>query len=41
MMEVLKAIGFMTLGGLLVHLHWLHAWRMYREGKKEGQQWRK
>ena len=35
-MEVLKAIGFMTLGGALVHLSWVHAWRMYRKGIQEA-----
>lgn len=35
-MEVLKAIGYMALGGVLVHLSWMHAWSMYKRGKQEG-----
>ena len=27
-------------GAFLAHLAHCYAWRMYREGKKEGQQWR-
>lgn len=36
MMEVLKAIGYMFLGGVLVHLSWVHAWRMYNRGRQEA-----
>lgn len=35
MIEVIKALGFMLLGGAAVHVSWLHAWRMYRAGKQE------
>ena len=37
MWEVLKYLAFMALGGFLVHISWLHAWRMYKKGKAEGQ----
>ena len=36
MIEVIKALGFMLLGGAAVHVSWLHAWRMYRTGKQES-----
>lgn len=36
MWEVGKALIFMAVGGVLTHLSWRHAWRMYREGKKES-----
>ena len=36
MWEVLKYLAFMALGGFLVHLAWLHSWKMYRKGKEEG-----
>ena len=36
MIEVIKALGFMLLGGVAVHISWLHAWRMYREGRREN-----
>ena len=35
MIEVIKALGFMLLGAIAVHISWLHAWKMYREGKRE------
>lgn len=37
MWNILIALGFMALGGLAVHVSWLHAWRMYKRGKEEGQ----
>lgn len=35
MIEVLKAVGYAAFGGMLVHLSWVHAWRMYRKGRAE------
>lgn len=37
MLDVLWALLFMTLGGLIVHVAWVHSWHMYRNGKAEGQ----
>lgn len=37
MWNVLYALIFMALGGLIVHVSWLHSWRMYKDGKMEGQ----
>ena len=37
MWDILWALLFMALGGAIVHVSWLHAWRMYRNGKAEGQ----
>lgn len=36
MWETIERLAFMALGGLMVHISWLHAWRMYKSGKKEG-----
>ena len=36
MWNILKALAFMGLGGLIVHVSWLHAWKMYNDGKREG-----
>lgn len=36
MIEVVKAIGFMTLGGFIVLVFENHAWNRYQQGKKEG-----
>lgn len=38
-MSVWAALGFMFLGGLLVGLFDLRAWKMYRDGKNEGLKW--
>ena len=35
-MTIWQALGFMFLGGTLVELFDLRAWKMYREGKREG-----
>lgn len=39
-MNVWQALGFMFLGGALVGAFDLRAWKMYREGKREGLEWR-
>ena len=36
MWDIMWALIFMALGGLLVHFSWLHAWIMYKNGKNEG-----
>lgn len=35
-MSILQAIGFMVLGGAIVEIFELHAWRRYQQGKREG-----
>lgn len=35
-MSILQAIGFMTLGGIIVEVFEIHAWRRYQQGKREG-----
>lgn len=37
MEDVVFALLFMALGGLMVHIAWVHSWRMYKSGKAEGQ----
>lgn len=37
MMDVFCALLYMALGGLIVHIAWLHSWHMYKNGKLEGQ----
>lgn len=37
MMTVIQALLFMALGGALVEVFELHAWRRYQQGKREGQ----
>lgn len=37
MWNIWWALLFMALGGLIVHIAWLHAWHMYKSGKAEGQ----
>ncbi len=39
-MNVWAALGYMFLGGALVELFDLRAWKLYREGKREGMEWR-
>lgn len=36
MIEVIKALLFMSLGGLLVEVFEVHAWRRYQQGRAEG-----
>lgn len=33
---VLQVIGFMALGGVIVEIFEIHAWRRYQQGKREG-----
>lgn len=35
--NILWALLFMILGGLIVHVAWVHSWHMYKNGKAEGQ----
>lgn len=35
-MTVLQALLFMGLGGLIVEIFEIHAWRRYQQGKREG-----
>lgn len=37
MMTVIQALLFMALGGALVEVFELHAWRRYQQGKRESQ----
>lgn len=36
MWNIWFALLFMALGGLIVHIAWMHSWRMYKRGKEEG-----
>lgn len=38
--EVIKALVFMALGGVIVEVFEIHAWRRYRQGKEEANDWR-
>lgn len=35
-MSIWAALGFMSLGAIIVEIYNYRAWRMYREGKSEG-----
>lgn len=35
-MSIWQAIGFMALGGIVVEVFEIHAWRRYQQGKREG-----
>lgn len=35
-MNIFAALGFMALGGLIVEIFEVHAWRRYQQGKAEG-----
>ena len=35
-MTIIQAIGFMTLGGVIVELFEIHAWKRYQQGKRES-----
>lgn len=37
MLTVLQALGFMVLGGAIVEIFEIHAWKRYQQGKREGQ----
>ena len=37
MMSIWWALFFMAIGAVITHLSWMHAWRMYKSGKAEGQ----
>lgn len=36
-MSIFQAIGFMALGGIIVEVFEVHAWRRYQQGKRESQ----
>lgn len=36
MMSILQALLFMVLGGTIVEVFEIHAWRRYQQGKQEG-----
>lgn len=36
-MTVFQALLFMALGGAIVEIFEIHAWRRYQQGKREGQ----
>ncbi len=36
-MTIIQAIGFMVLGGVIVEVFEIHAWRRYQQGKRENQ----
>jgi hypothetical protein len=40
-MSVWAALGFMVLGGLIVELAELKAWNRYKQGKREGEEYRR
>jgi hypothetical protein len=35
-MTILQALAFMALGGVIVEVFEVHAWRRYQQGKNEG-----
>lgn len=35
-MSILQAMGFMIIGGVIVEVFEIHAWRRYQQGKTEG-----
>lgn len=35
-MSILQALLFMALGGTIVEVFEIHAWRRYQQGKQEG-----
>lgn len=35
-MNILQAIGFMVLGGVIVEVFEMHAWLRYQQGKREA-----
>lgn len=37
-MSILQALGFMVLGGVIVEIFEIHAWRRYQMGKREGRE---
>lgn len=37
-MSILQALGFMVLGGVIVEIFEVHAWRRYQLGKREGRE---
>ena len=37
MLSVFQALGFMFLGGAIVEIFEIRAWRRYHQGKREGQ----
>ncbi len=36
MMSIIQALLFMALGGAIVEIFEIHAWRRYNQGKQEG-----
>lgn len=37
-MSIIQALLFMVLGGAIVEVFEIHAWRRYNQGKREGQE---
>ena len=37
-MSIIQALLFMALGGAIVEVFEIHAWRRYNQGKREGQE---
>ncbi len=35
-MSIVQAIGFMALGGIIVELFEIRAWRRYQQGRRES-----
>ena len=40
MHDLILVLCAAAVGAFLTHIAHCHAWKMYREGKKEGQRWR-
>ena len=40
-MSIWMALGFMLLGGLIVELAEIKAWNRYKQGKREGEGFRR
>ncbi len=38
-MSIIQALLFMALGGVIVEVFEIHAWRRYNQGKREGQEY--
>lgn len=40
-MSIYAALGFMMLGGIIVELAEIKAWNRYKQGKREGEGYRR
>lgn len=40
-MSIWMALGFMALGGIIVELAEIKAWNRYKQGKREGEGFRR